>query len=390
MKKILFFSLILCYTSLLYAQKGLFKKGIMTMDAASDTLNISTAMDLLMVDVSINNKVYKFILDSGAPTTISSNVVGDFSHVITEDLYDAYGNVKPVDYKAIPELKIGNATFKNIVAVEHDVQLFKDLKVDGFIGANILAKCVWDIDLQNKRIILHKNLPAKDFPIPVKIKLEYTGAPLLPVKYFGKIKENIWIDFGFNGLFSLSNSVYKVLKQKELTGKELIGNGVFAKTAFGANVDTYFQTKLSLNTNSFAFNDFIADVDYDEESSFGSEILKYYRIALDTGRKRMYFKPYNKIPPAAFNTFGINVGKDDKKIFVDFLWEESPAKKAGVKLKDRILSINGIDLENKVIDRDIFDKVLHELANEETITLEINQAGNFVELHKIDLFQSNI
>ncbi|WP_286421130.1 retropepsin-like aspartic protease [Myroides odoratimimus] len=154
--------LVLLFSFNLFAQKGIFKKGIITPSTYYETLNYTLKDDHIYVDVIIEGKTYKFIVDTGAPTSITFNVKGDFKFIYEDELHDASNNVSKVKYVSIPSIKIGKLEYKNFTAVQSDMDAFKSLGVDGLIGGNMISKSCWDFDLENNRITLSNTLNKKD------------------------------------------------------------------------------------------------------------------------------------------------------------------------------------------------------------------------------------
>jgi hypothetical protein len=368
-----------------YGQKGIFKRGIITQKQYRDTLEIKTKKDAILIDVKVNEKVYTFFLDTGAPTVFGKNIIGDFDIIAEKEISDASNNTETVKYISVPHIEIGNITYKNTTAMQYDIGILEKFGADGILGANIMAKSVWDFDLNNNRIIVSNKIDKQLAKYSQKSKIEVlnTGSPVMNIEHFNSIEEEIYIDFGFNGLYSLANGTYQIMKEKNLIKKSISGKGEFAKTAFGTTDSIFSQVVLKSKIGAIELPEFIADVDYDEESSIGSEILKYYRITLDFKKKRVYLTPVNNKIPTQFKSFGINTAIENNKMYVSFVWFSSKAYKDGIKTHDEILSINGIDTRNPdKLSKESLITIDSLFQGEEKIILEINIKENFIELKK--------
>lgn len=293
--------IVFCFLQQGYAQKGIFKKGEVFPEQFTDTLKVEFIDDMIFVKVEIEGIDYRFILDTGASTFIGSNVKGNFKIFAKQNSMDTYNRTQEINYVSIPSLKIGNLNYKNITSGQYDLETLKHIDVDGILGANIMAKGVWDFDMENNIIIISDKYDNKLYtnPIKSKMKLASTGSPLITINYFDKIKEkNAYLDFGYNGIFSMAPKAYTKLKKKGLIKQEVHGSGELGFSAFGVNNASMYVTKIDTQIGELQFNNFLADVESDEESIIGCEILNYYRIILDFKNKDIYYIPTGKKPPS--------------------------------------------------------------------------------------------
>ena len=382
-KNIVTFSLIIfCFLQQGYAQRGIHKKGEVFPEKFTDTLKVEFIDDMIFTKVEILGVNYRFFIDTGASTFISSKVKGNFKIIDKQETTDTYNRTEKLDYVTIPDIKIGNLNYKNITVGKHDMEY---MNVDGILGANIMAKGVWDFDMKNKQIIISNEYDEKLYsnPIKSKMKLANTGSPLVTIKYFEKIKEkNAYLDFGFNGLVSMSPKTYKKLKKRDLIKQEIYGSGKIGYSAFGENYASTRVINLDIQVGEFRFDNFLADVDWDEESTIGCVILNYYRVILDFKNKDIYYIPTTKKKPSIeFKTHGISYHKTKTNLEVSFVWQNASNK--GIKVNDKILSINDIDLSNMAeITEEKMNTIDKLFIGDKPIIIEINSKENFITLEK--------
>ena len=344
MKKLTLLLLILSVLTGVSAQKSFFKDGEMELKEANDTLRVEVINNVMVLEVSVNDTPYRFILDTGAPTAISSVVKGEFSLVSERKVADPYGNIEEIPFLSIPKMAIGNVIFTDIVAMEYDMEVLDMFDAHGIIGANLMAKGAWEFDLKNEQIIVHREANFDAYPYASKLKFEATGTPLIHLKYFNDYPDLVVFDTGYNGLFNLSYKIFKKLKKIGLVEKEAKGEGALAKTAFTEEHNTAYKTKLKISTGNFELADIIAEVEENDITLIGSEFLNYYNTVFDFHNKKIYMKPYGNKPETTYSTVGAEFAMDDKKgLYVAFLWEDSEAASKGLSVGDRVLSINGID-----------------------------------------------
>lgn len=366
-----------------FAQEGIHKQGTILPKIYRENLTYDIKDECILFNVEIEGKTYRFLLDTGAPTTISDKIKGNFPFLKEEEITDAATNTQKVNYVTIPEIKIGALTFKNFAVMYQDMSLFEKLQIDGIIGANIVSKSAWDFNLANKKITISSTLDTKQVNNTfkkVKIQKTETGTPTLTLTYFNKIKEkNIYFDTGYNGFFYLSGTKFNELREAKLISKYIEGNGIVSQSAFGTTEGITYMTPLKMKLREYNLPPFISDVDEDEESNMGSQWLKYYHTILY--KNHLYFKE-NKQPKieSSFKSLGITTSVINNELLVSFVWNNTNATAKGLKPKDKILSVNKKDTSTLTTDE--LNLLKQEIKNLDKVTLEINTKGNFIELTK--------
>ncbi|MCC9043940.1 aspartyl protease family protein [Myroides sp. M-43] len=365
----------------LFAQGGIFKKGTIVPSVYNESLNYTLKEDHIYVDVIIENEKYKFIVDTGAPTSITFNVKGNFKFLSEDDITDASQNTSKVKYVSIPSIKIGNLEFKDFTAVQSDMDAFKSLGVDGLIGGNMISKSSWDFDLENKRITLSNSLDKKEIKTfnKVKVKKEYTGTPTLIMTYFNGLKEKeIFFDTGYNDFFYLSEDIFDTLHAKKHFTKVLTGEGIISYSAFGPSIGKTYMAPLEMSLGDYKIPSFLTTVDVDDVSNLGSRWLVYYRTILY--KNDFYFKSYNKDFPSTFENIGIKTKIKNNELVISFVWDSPSIKNNNLKIDDKILSVNDKEINTMSIEE--LKEVQRNILNCDKVKIEVNTKGNFIELNK--------
>jgi len=86
----LVFTLFISFFSV--AQKGIYKKDKIKLEKATDTLNVYFENNEIYVDVEIDNKMYKFFLDTGAITYIPSEIAEKLKPIGEAKVWDSANN----------------------------------------------------------------------------------------------------------------------------------------------------------------------------------------------------------------------------------------------------------------------------------------------------------
>ena len=127
--------------------KQLFDYGSVKTSNQIETIKISNINNLPICKVLIGEKEYNFLIDTGAPTVIPNEIFQrlKLKSFFTEEITDANNKKRKQNFTILPEIKIDNLIFKEIGCVVMDIETpaLKCFGFDGIIGANLLAKMVW-------------------------------------------------------------------------------------------------------------------------------------------------------------------------------------------------------------------------------------------------------
>lgn len=382
-KKILT-TIVLLISFTAFSQKGIFKKGKVIPSTYKEYLTYELKQNAIYMNVILDNKTYNFLVDTGAPTTLSTKVKGDFTLLKEKEIRDASNNKQMVNYITVPRLQIGKLTYEGFAVMYEHLDLFDELGIDGIIGANIISKSAWNFDLVNQKITVSNEMDEKELSKnfkKIKVVKNTVGTPTLTFSYFNKIKEkNIFFDTGYNDFFYLSRPMFVKLKKGNLISQMIEGNGHISTSAFGSNEGKTYMTPLQVNVGKHSLPMFLSDVDDDEESNLGSVWLKYYQTVLY--KNHLYFKANNKeFFKTEFKSFGFKTDIVNNNLLVTFVWNTSTAvQKQGIKLNDKILSIDNKDLSELTIEE--LNQSQVNLGKLEKVRLEINTKGNFIDITK--------
>jgi Aspartyl protease/PDZ domain len=355
-----------------------------------------TINGFIVVEMTIGNKKGNFILDTGASTMLDDDfakglafkILGKKKHI------DTRGKKKLLKTVIFDNLSIGDIDFKNIVASISDLAIVNILKskacmdVSGLLGANVMNKGVWQIDYRNQKITISDSRDS--IPLPENKKVvgfTGTGTPLVRLsskdKYLGESR----FDTGNSGSFEMSKSLALPL----LPLKNSIKRYGFSSGAFGTYIDTNYITLLPTLTFGQNFETKNTRVAISSGLSgaplIGYEFLKDYVTTIDWKYQEITFSDYQPSLENPNFTFGFSLVFENGKLFISSLIEQSAADKAGLKLNDQIVKINGINC-GKMTQSDYCDfRNQKILANSDTLELTIKKGDKDVKytLSKTDL-----
>jgi hypothetical protein len=334
------------------------------------TFDFENVKGKIIIDVKINNKIRKFILDTGAPTSISAEITaeGNFKQIINSKVKDANGKSGNIDVIQIPEFSINGLVFLNNYALQiDDMSIFKCFNVEGIIGSNSLRNSVIEFNFKAKKITISSNYKSFGYGIIKENELifkDFQSTPILKVKMklgYLNISEEVVFDSGDDSFYSIStnnlNQLLSLINEKKIPEElqkinqsDLLGiiassNGSFSMSLFGnETVNTHYKFKIQdFAFGTTNFDNIIATSTYGNNSSIGSEILNHGKLTLDYKRKKFYFQEFaNQKEINVNHTFkSIFPSFENDKFIVGIIWDGNLKDK--IKVGDEILKINDIE-----------------------------------------------
>ena len=309
---------------------------------------------LPLVDVEIKGKKYKFLFDTGAMSVIPRSLAKELALEIQDeiDIVDASGKEDKLKVYKLPSLKMAGVEFSDFNVVADDFA--KEFPVscigfDGILGYNFLKDLSVKLDYKNKKLTLSDKTISHLGYKTIAIQFDEKHAPLIPFAFaFGDVF--VGIDTGKNdGILLGDIQIAKLFHKYNYTSRKMLGT---SSSSFNG-VDT--QRVLE----SFVVKDFSLDreiaiascsVDVDTSGQFlvGNAFLENFDLIIDFKHKRAYMKPLFKEMNEEFeNSFGFSLFWDEiQKLYISALEENSQAAINGLKIGDKVLSINDTDTLN--------------------------------------------
>jgi hypothetical protein len=313
----------------------------------------------LKVKVNDFQESLNFVFDTGATADLLGikiaeklGIKGNYKQSIP-----GAGGVKSYDIALNQKLSLSEKiTIDNSNLVLTDLSRFHDVSdssFDGIIGYSILRNHITWINYQEKKLSLYKeinNINLIDYhTIPFKF---HRGIPIPQFDISIKLKNGeifsgrILFDSGA-GLTLLVNTPFN--KKNKLSDK--FKKSIVSRSENLSKMSSSEKVAIaSLTLGGFTFEDLTITLSDDTSgvSSYdgylgimGAKIIKRFHVILDYSSKKLYLKPnqfYKK--KFDFPLSGIRLKRKDQNIIVDYVDKSSPAKKLGLKVGDKIISIN--------------------------------------------------
>jgi len=286
-----------------------------------------------MLPVVINNKTYRFLLDTGAPNVISKRVLNELKiqNSLKINVSDANNKSDTMELVSVNSIQIGKLNFENNVALVSDLDnhyILKCYQMDGFIGSNLFHKSVVKISLKDKKIIVTNDIKKLN-PISKPSKLQLIGqqkSPYIQVNYSSdkknRVVEEVLIDTGMDGFFEMSLNAFSILSKENVLEELARATGSSGIGLFGSAPEKeqiLFRTPF-YKLNQTTFENLIANTTDDNNSRIGLDLLNHGDIIIDFINKKFYFEAIDTItltekPPVYSATL------IDTKYSIGFVWD---------------------------------------------------------------------
>ena len=344
MKKIFYTLFIFSHLSLIAQGKKFFENGDVQLKSAVEKIDLKYSTDLPFVKVSINGKIYNFLLDTGAPTVISTAIYTDLGleKKHKSSVKDSQKNKQDQIFTVLPEMIIDQLTFKDIGVMVMDLTAteFECFKIDGILGSNQMAKLFWRVNynensLEATQDLSTFDLTGYDIVIPFDVKDQKT--PIIEANVFDK-KMNLIFDTGSSGNIKITTNNYN---SKKVTEKvDVYGNSSVGAFGTGNPVLGYIfkASNVTLGNKSFS-NEVITT---GNSGLVGNDFLKNFVFVLDWESRKIYMKQI-KETIHKLESFGFGYRFIDSKPIVAYVFHE---ENFPLKVGDSIISINNINLDN--------------------------------------------
>jgi hypothetical protein len=321
----------------------------------SESIPFTEETGLIILPVTIRGKNYRFILDSGAPTSISHEIQKElsFKKLFNKHIRDSEGHRKKVAYVNIDALELGDISFEKQTAFVGDFTsnpVIECLKIDGIIGSNTMRICNWIINSSERELSFFNSeidTTGKNyFSSPFQIDHQYD---ILVDLRIGRSKvKNIKVDYGSNGSLSLPESAFSKLKEANILSNTHSVTGQ-SQTGFLGEVRA-LDYEISYADSIYLGNCLFEDVKIKSKGKglLGNQLLGDYVVSIDWRNQQLYFEKNPDIIRSSA-TFGFSLGlnRSENYVYVQSVIEESTAYKKGIRPLMKVSQIDSIAFDNE-------------------------------------------
>jgi len=310
---------------------------------------------LILIDLTITNHTYTFMLDSGAFSVVPSSLLElGVLEPLEESIYTR--STTKVEQESqlyrLSQLSLAGIHFEDFSVIVDDFAYefpLSCLGFDGILGYNFLEKFILEIDYQKKSLILSDTLSDKREHTEIKLHINETNAPSFKIAYKKK-SYLVGLDSGKNdGLMINDTALIKELENSDTFLERIMGT--FSSDFNGLNQHSFID--------KYLFKDFKIDGKIPIESATllheegsvniaGNEFLSHFHIILHLQKKRLYLRKLDASSEVrGREDFGfITFWSEEKRLFIAAIVQGSPAYHSKLKIGDKIMSINELDTLN--------------------------------------------
>jgi predicted aspartyl protease len=326
--------------------------------------------NLIIIPVKINNSdTLRFILDTGvSPIIMTDPQLAASLHLDRVRNVRIAGMGNEGDLAAY--VAIGNAIYfgkstgynQNIVIIEKDVlglSEFVGRKIDGILGYDIFNRFVVTLDFQSKNIILeepegYKYKPKKGARLPITIE---EGKPYLTDFLVWQNQQSdakpvkVLIDTGAGHALLLDATPNQSVELPTNRIKAHLGKGL------SGSINGYLGRVPKVSIGNYVLQELVAS--FPDSGSYklrsvqvsgrrgniGGELLRRFKVTFNYREGYMVLKPFKPRfkEPFEYNMSGMDLaakGKDFDDIVIERIFENGPAREAGLEEGDKILFLN--------------------------------------------------
>ena len=329
-------------------------RGTISPEHFNTTLDFEWLGNLPVIDVTIDGKEYKFLFDTAAPTLLPETLIKELKLspiTNTDTLHDSSGKQLQTKLYSLPSLKVNDLEFKNFTVLSSNfttVFPLTCLGLDGVLGYNFLQYMVVKLDLKQQKITFSDQLPEHKAFTPIDIEFEPRYGPLIKLNFaFGNAR--FQIDTGNNANIQLGTTTV-IPEMDKLNYPSRETRGAFVAGFGGAkqnNIKFDYLVKDFSIDNKIHIKAFPFTVDQSNAFLIGENFLKKFTIIIDFPGKKAYFKQLEEgeINEGFAKTFGFTPLWDGKSsLIISAVTSNTPAAKADLKPGDRIVSLNGVEM----------------------------------------------
>lgn len=326
----------------------LMKRGEVEQEVFDVKIPFTYRLGLIILKVNIAGEEYDFLLDTGAPNVISKELAKKLklNNKTEQFVGDSQGASSKLGFTAIEKLSIGGIHFLNTGAVIADLKLSKNigcLKIDGFIGSNLMRKAIWKFDYQNQLITIANSTESLDMPksthkIPFKTKV--TGTPVIDIQLNGVEEKNVAVDLGSTGYMELSKKTLDALMRKNPSIPITHSFGSLFSGLYGyAEPDSTFYLRLpAVAFGDVSLENTIVSFSKKSAATVGTKFFKNYDLIIDWFANEILLVSKTAYRNSTLSNFGFSCFNQDDRLIVSNIYKNGE----DLKLGDQILEINEV------------------------------------------------
>lgn len=299
----------------------------------------------MIVRASINGQEGRFLLDTGAPCSITHSFAqrAGISGGQATQVYDSNGNIAQTQIVNLPHLRIGGFTFTRLQAMQlAQGNMVEQFDIDGIVGYNLLRQGVAKFDGRAHTFILTNDTTGLGIDINNGILLtDDPYSTMVPIRVGGVI-DTVMFDTGALDFYEMSNKFYARVQADTTHFRRLAsGSGILSMGAAGLEAQSLKHRVLIPQgyIGNIPFANITTITTDALESRIGSNILLHGDVIIDYHEKIFYYQPHTAV------TEPINIYQPEWDVVITVMGNQLVAgmvwdnAKGDIRSGDRIMAI---------------------------------------------------
>ncbi len=336
----------------------------------SVALPIRTLATKLFIEIEVGGVPRRFVFDTGSPSMMSAELAAELGLEPIDQMQgrDSHGAIVTSDIVQA-DLTLDGTTFRKVPVFVADFSSsgVAQCLMDGVLGSEVLPLCAWQIDLSDAVLRCDSDLRRLDLEDAKKQRLYdfgYPHAPIVDVVFTDKARSKAMFDTGSPQYFAISPPDFGAVKasggiERSVEGFGSAGESLGGKAPDGKQIRSRLK---SLTIGNIELRGVTAPTREFAPSLIGASILEHFVVTLNQRNESIYFRRYDERPMSRAS-FGFSPSFGEN-VTVGLVWEDSPAAEAGMRPGQRLLSINGEDVDSACAG---IEQVIETLHGAETV-----------------------
>lgn len=320
-------------------------------------LPLNIHKNLPFVEVTINEKKYNFLFDTGAEMSVIGMHIKDEVDYKTSNnskAKGASGVKRSVEFVEVAEISFGEIKFERTGAVIADLSHLEQIlgcnKIDGLIGNNLMRKAIWQLDYQRGTIALSDD--RSNFVIaPSASQIVMNAGKWRNVRLdvvVDGVESEFLFDTGFGGKIKSNQEFFDRLAESKTEMKYIVETGHTGADFHGFTQGTEYSVLIeNINIEGVLLNDQIMILENNASSLIGSEIFKNYILTIDWNNDILFLDRVVDIEPDELTSFDLVFYPNFSTNMIEvFRLREDHTLNEKVSIGAQILMINSVDVAN--------------------------------------------
>ena len=305
---------------------SLMKKGEVAQTNFLSEFTYEERMGLIIIEASVNGQSFNFLLDTGAPNVLSTEVATalNLKAKLNRNTGDSQGKKNSLEYVLLDKVTIGGIDFLNTGAAVADLKQSNEiacLEIDGIIGANLMRQALWQIDYKNKQIRISNTLDSLEIIDGQEVSFtpQLTGTPKIDITLGNALVENITVDSGSNQGFSFSKKSYEdvLANDSSLHVLKAFGNSTSGLYGAGENDTTYLLVSPTAKIGDLLVQNQLVAFQENGAVTLGNEFFENYVVTYDWNQNKITFSSAQEFDNSTYDSFGFKYFFRDGKLIVN-------------------------------------------------------------------------